>query len=394
MKIGFDVSQTGEGKAGCGHFAESLIRSLSDIDSQNQYILYPTFGDLYWDPRWASGTCRIPRANFHRGAGHLTFVTAQQFWRNPSEDFERHLGDPDLVHSNNFYCPARLKRARLVYTLYDLSFLVHPEWTTEANRAGCFSGVFDASIYADHIVAISRFTRNHFLDVFPHYPPERITVIYPASRYETTPAISRPPRLSGLSPGGYWLNVGVLEPRKNHVGLLRAYALLKKEREENLPLVLAGGRGWLMDDMPRILDELGLRQSVLCLGHVDEETLHWLYQNCFAFVYPSFLEGFGLPVVEAMTLGAPVIASQVSSIPEIVGEGGILIDPSSVESLAQAMRELSDSKSMRQTFKERSVKEAAKFSWEKSAREALECYREVIRRDRFFPNAPFPPSPS
>jgi glycosyltransferase involved in cell wall biosynthesis len=390
MKIGFDVSQTGKLKAGCGSFAESLIRNLAEIDSGNQYILYPTFGDVYWDPDWPSGTCQIHRPNFHRGLGHRTFAEAKHFWRCPPEDLEGHLGDPDLIHSNNFHCPGPLKRARLIYTLYDLSFLVHPEWTTEANRAGCFGGVFDASVYADQVLAISHFTRDHFLRVFPHYPPERVTVIYPASRYTTQGALSRPRRLPPLIPGRYWLSVGVLEPRKNHLGLLRAYALLKKEGVGHLPLVLAGGRGWLMDDLARPIDDLGLREDVILLGHVDDESLQWLYESCFAFVYPSFFEGFGLPVLEAMTLGAPVIASQATSIPEIVGEAGILIDPRNEESLTRAMRELSESESMRQRLKEQSTREAGRFSWKKSAEQVLECYQVVMARGRFFPDVAIP----
>jgi glycosyltransferase involved in cell wall biosynthesis len=384
VKIGFDVSQTGRLKAGCGHFADGLIRSLADVDFQNQYILYPTFGDVYWDPDWASGTCRIHHPNFHRGTGHRTFAKAKHFWRRPPEDLERYLGDPDLIHSNNFHCPRPLKRARLIYTLYDLSFLAHPEWTTEANRTGCFGGVFDASIYADRIIAISRFTRDHFVRVFPHYPAERITVIYPASRYTTRRALARPWRLSRLNPARYWLCVGVVEPRKNHLGLLRAYALLKKEREDTLPLVLAGGRGWMMDDFTRSIDDLDLRKDVILLGHVDDESLRWLYENCFAFVYPSFFEGFGLPVLEAMTLGAPVIASQTTSIPEIVGEAGLLIDPRSDESLARAMRELADSESTRQRLKEHSTRAAAKFSWTTAAERVLRCYEEVMHEGRFF----------
>jgi glycosyltransferase involved in cell wall biosynthesis len=390
MKVGFDVSQTGESKAGCGYFAESLIRNLAEIDTQNQYILYPTFGDEYWDPKWASGTCRIQSPNFHRGTGHRTFAEAKRFWRQPPEDLERHLGDPDLIHSNNFYCPRSMTKTRLVYTLYDLSFLVHPEWTTEANRAGCFGGAFDASIHADRIIAISRFTRDHFLRVFPHYPPERITVIYPASRFSTKRAPRRAHRLAQLAPQGFWLNVGVLEPRKNHIGLLRAYALLRKEKKGTLPLVLAGGSGWLMEDFTKALDDLGLRDDVIVLGRVDDETLQWLYENCFAFVYPSFFEGFGFPVVEAMTLGAPVIASQVASIPEIAREAGILIDPRSEDSLAQAMREVANSESMRQRLKESSAREARRFSWKQAAGQVLQSYEEAMRADRFFAAMPAP----
>jgi hypothetical protein len=138
MNIGFDVSQTGRLKAGCGYLAESLIRHLAEIDTENQYILYPTFGDVYCDPEWPAAICRIDRPNFRQGLGHKAFESAQRFWRQPPGNLEEQLGNPDIVHSNNFYCPTTLRSARLVYTLYDLGFIEYPEFTTEENRIGCF----------------------------------------------------------------------------------------------------------------------------------------------------------------------------------------------------------------------------------------------------------------
>lgn len=123
MKIGFDISHTGSSKAGCGYFADSLIRHLATINPTDSYILYPTCGDLYWDPDWRRGTFR-PAAPMARSAlSPATFEESRVFWRNPARDFESRLGDPDVIHSNNFFCPRGLSRARLIYTLYDLSFL-------------------------------------------------------------------------------------------------------------------------------------------------------------------------------------------------------------------------------------------------------------------------------
>ena len=384
MKIGFDVSQTGKSKAGCGYFADSLIRHLAEIDSENNYILYPTFGDLYWDPEWASGTCRIHRPNFQCTSGNKTLAAAKVFWNHPSADFETHLGNPDIIHSNNFYCPTGLYNARLVYTLYDLSFLIYPEWTTEQNRTGCFDGVFNASLYADFIFSISRYSRKHFLEIFPHYPADRIVVVYPGSRFIGPREISKPEKLSILKPDKFWLNVGVIEPRKNHQGLLQAYALLKGNLGKTFPLVLAGGRGWLMDDFEEKLEALNLRQDVILLDYVDDETLQWLYQNCFAFIFPSLFEGFGLPVLEAMSLGAPVIASHVSSIPEIVGQAGILVDPRNEERLAQAMRKLVTDPNFRIDLKEKTIQQASQFPWKSAAGAVLQAYREMLSRDRLF----------
>ena len=295
MRIGFDISQTGQAKAGCGWFADCLIRHLAEIDTQNEYILYPTFGDSYWDAEGPAATARIDRPNFRRGLSQATLAEAQQFWRNPGDDFEARLGEPDIVHANNFFCPHGLSQARLVYTLHDLMFLEQPESTTEANRNGCFTGVFHASLHADLIVAVSQYSRRHFLDIFPHYPSDRVAVAHLASRFHRQPDCARPGKLARLRPGRFWLTVGTIEPRKNHRRLLQAYARLKAQVGESFPLALAGGKGWLMEDFESFVDKLGLRRDIVGLGYVEEAELQWLYQNCFAFLYPSLFEGFGLP---------------------------------------------------------------------------------------------------
>src|SRR5580698_5950706 len=183
MRIGFDVSQTGAGKAGCGYYAEGLIKALEALGSGNEVILYPAFGDLFWDPQGASAAYRTDNPSFRRLKPPDSFEESQRFWSHPEADFEARIGSPDIVHSNNFFCPRGLRRARLVYTLYDLSFLVDPSWSTEANRVGCLDGVFRAATSADWMVMDSEYTRRHFLEIFPHYPAERTEVVYPGSRY-------------------------------------------------------------------------------------------------------------------------------------------------------------------------------------------------------------------
>ena len=182
MRIGFDISQTGKLKAGCGYFADNLIRNLAEFDRQNEYFLLPTWGDHFWDPEWETATVRLQRPNFHRMPGHKSLPEAQLFWNQPVGSGAQ-FAELDLIHSNNFFCPPALPKTRLVYTLYDLSFLFHPEWTPEENRIGCFDGVFNASIYADLILSISHFSRKQFLEVFSHYPAERVVVVYPGSRF-------------------------------------------------------------------------------------------------------------------------------------------------------------------------------------------------------------------
>jgi glycosyltransferase involved in cell wall biosynthesis len=382
MRIGFDTSQTGKAKAGCGWLADSLVRNLAEIDTLNEYVLYPTFGDAYWDAEGPSATVHIDKPNFQRGLSHPTLAEAQQFWRNPGDDFEVRLGEPDIVHANSFFCPHGLRRARLVYTLHDLMFLEHPESTTEANRIACFMGVFGASLRADFIVAMSHYSRNHFLDTFPHYPPDRIRVVHPGSRFHLQPECPHPRRLARLQPGRFWLNVGTIEPRKNQRRLLQAYVRLKTQLNGSFPLVLAGGKGWLMEGFDKFIEELGLQDDVILPGYVEETELQWLYQNCFAFLYPSLFEGFGLPVLEAMTLGAPVIASNTTSLPEIVGHAGLLVDPFTEDSIVNAMHQLVTGQINRAVLRERGMAQSREFSWRSTAERVREVYRQIVEIPR------------
>lgn len=378
MKVGFDISQTGPEKAGCGYLTDSLIRNMEKVDRQNNYLLYPTFGDFFWDNHWSADTFQPTAPNFKRHRGHVSFDDAQAFWKSPPLNLETWLGNPDIVHANNYFCPDGIQNARLVYTLYDLSFVEAPEWTTEANRLGCFAGVFRASLYADMILAISDYTRHHFLETFPHYPPERVKTIYVASRFNNVSIGEQPKRLGTLQARKFWLTVGTIEPRKNHIRLLRAYAALKQDVGGTYPLAIAGGKGWLMETFKQEIELLGLQDDVIYLGYVDDSELTWLYSNCFACVYPSLFEGFGLPVLEAMSLGAPVITSNVSSIPEIVGEQALLIDPLDEHDITRVMKQMVSGEIDRDHYKRSLVERAHSFSWEKTTQEVLKLYDDVL----------------
>jgi glycosyltransferase involved in cell wall biosynthesis len=180
----------------------------------------------------------------------------------------------------------------------------------------------------------------------------------------------------------FWLSVGTLEPRKNHEKLIKAYSLLKARHGQILPLVLAGARGWLMQDFEKELDSLNLKKDIIILGYIDDPTLQWLYQNCFAFVYPSLFEGFGLPVLEAMSLGAPIISSEVTSIPEIVGPAGILVNPLSEKAIYDAMSKLAKYGELRMDLKRAAIRQASQFSWKSAASKVLQCYQEVLLREK------------
>jgi len=380
MKIGFDVSQTGSRKAGCGFVADSLITALTRLDPENAYILYPHFGGDFRDPDALRTTRRIDRANVSRIPVGRTSLEGKRFWREMTPEKEVSLGSPDIIHANNFFCPIGLSHARLVYTLHDISFLRYPEFTTEQNRWICFNGVFKASLYADVVLAVSTYSRESFLDVFPHYPPERIEVIELGSRFAPDRPLTRPspPELSRRFGAGFWLSVGTLEPRKNLRRMLRAFAEYRQGTDDPLPLVLAGGRGWMEEDLETYIGALGLTNDVTPLGYVSDDELAWLYRNCHAFVYPSLYEGFGLPVLEAMTLGAAVITSNVSSLPEVAGDAALYVDPSNTSDITRAFKRLAGDGDLRERLKAMAVEQSRKFSWERSAARILAVYRRLM----------------
>lgn len=379
MKIGFDASQTGFQKTGCGYFAHSLITHLAEIDRENTYLLYPTFGDSYWDPQNGENTVKFPYPNTLQGKGHSSFLEAKIFWSNPPDDCESFLGAPDIVHANNFFCPVNLKRAKLVYTFYDFGYVQHPELTSEENRTVCFEGNFNASLYADWVITISETSRRQFLKIFPHFKRDKTAVVYPASRFQYSVDCPRPGELGDLSPGGFLMNVGTLEVKKNQIGLVKAYARIKRYLNHSLPLVLIGKDGGGLAAIQKTVQELQLTREVRILPYANDEALQWLYQNCFAFVFPSFFEGFGMPIMEAMALGAPVVASNSSCIPEITDGAALLVDPRDEEEIAEAVMRLALGEIKREELRYKGFERSASFSWQKTAEEVLACYERALR---------------
>jgi len=379
MKIGFDISQTGRNRAGCGYFSYSLIQTLCEIDNHNQYILYPYFGNSFWDSNILENKEKFNSANCTIKKIVRTKRDCFEFFSQLPADAEYKMGNPDIVHANNYSCPGKFKVSKVVYTLHDLHFLEHPEFSTEANRWNCFNGVYDAANHADFILSVSKYSLTKFLDIFPHFPPERIKVVYPASRFKLNDQNNEGNHPStNLAPQLFLLAVGTLEPRKNLRRLLNAYAVYATNKDDALPLVFAGGKGWLEDDLEKFVHNLDLSTKVKFLGYVSDEELSWLYGNCLAFIYPSLYEGFGLPVLEAMSHGAAVVASNVTSIPEVGGEAVHYIDPLEEKEIVDAIRLLVGNSDYRQELKKNAFIQSQNFSWEKCATEVIEIYNLLM----------------
>jgi glycosyltransferase involved in cell wall biosynthesis len=382
VRIGFDVSQTAEPMAGCGIVADQFLRHLVTARPSDVFIPYPVFGH-YRHPGFAAAT-RPEAPNVVDTHFGLTWTAMNEGWDAPG-DIEPFLGYPDIVHSNNFFCPKDLS-APVVYTLYDLSHIECPEFHTERNRLTCFNGLFDASLYASHFVAISESSAHAFLEWFPHVAPDRVSVVHLAAR----PSIAAPMkddavaavlRKFDLAPDGFWLAVGTIEPRKNYGYLLEAYAaLMAQSPGHELPLCIVGQAGWIESSLEPRIRQLGIGDKVKCLGFVDDADLAALYRHCFAFLYPSRYEGFGLPAVEALACGAAVVAMRSTSLPEVVGDAGTLVDPGSPFDFLEAMKRLVCEPNYRADMRAAAPEQAARFSWARSAAALIELYHSVFQR--------------
>jgi glycosyltransferase involved in cell wall biosynthesis len=185
--------------------------------------------------------------------------------------------------------------------------------------------------------------------------------------------------VKALGAGGFWLSVGTIEPRKNQRLLVQAYARYIEAAGRPMPLVLAGGKGWLMDDFPDHVASLGLSDRVILTGYVTDSELIWLYRNCFANLYPSLFEGFGLPVLEGMQFGAPTLSSSTTSMPEVAGDAAILLPPQDPEAWTQAMLGLASDPDKRHRLGLAGRERAKQFDWERSAASMLAIYEQALR---------------
>jgi glycosyltransferase involved in cell wall biosynthesis len=380
MRIGFDVSQTAERMAGCGIVADQFLRHLVPASPSDIFIPYPVFGN-YRNPEFATAT-RPDGPNVVADQFDLSWTELNRAWDGPASEAVAFLGHPDVVHANNYSCPLDLP-IPIVYTLYDMSQIECPEYHTERNRVMCFKGLFDASLHANRFMAISEYSRTRFLKWFPHVAPEHVSVVYLAAR----PSIAAPLpeeevggvlRKFDLVPNEFWLAVGTIEPRKNYGLLLEVYAQLIAELPGHVsPLCIAGQAGWIESSLAPRIRQLDLDDRVHCLGFVEDAELAALYRACFGFVYPSLYEGFGLPVVEALACGAAVVAMRSTSLPEVVGGAGILVDPRSPAAYLDAMKQLVLEPGRRAELRAAAPQQAARFSWHRSAATLLDLYQSV-----------------
>ncbi|MBV8378553.1 MAG: glycosyltransferase family 4 protein [Verrucomicrobia bacterium] len=371
MRIAFDVAQTCGPKAACGWAADLLAKALAESAPDDEFYLYHHFG-TWLNPDTSGGT-RLQRPNTKEPFRHMTIGEARELWAAVASGNGELPGSPEIVHANCYQAP-KVGSAKLVYTVYDMSFWTHPEYTTEVNRLVCQQGTLDAVSRAVGFVFISQSTRSEFERIFPKLRARQnlVSTVAPlASRF----AVVAHPR--GEISSRAWLAVGSLEPRKNYGTLLDALEQYSHRSKHRRPLVIAGGSGWKSELLRQRIQEMGQRGLVRYLGYVSGETLNRLYREAFALVFPSHHEGFGLPIVEALSQGCPVITGRNTSLEEAGGSAALYYDATS-EDLARSMLELENHPDLYLQKSSLALTQARKFDWKITAKNVLGLYRQLL----------------
>ncbi len=302
-------------------------------------------------------------------------------WEQRTWPVEIALRRVSLLHSPDFI-PPFAGSFRKVITIHDLHFLRYPDFMTAESRRYYAGQIAQAVRVADHIIAVSQTTRADLMAYFG-LPSERISVVYEAASAVYRPL---PPEVTretlarlGLEPG-YILFVGTWEPRKNLPMLLRAYARLLDRRLEVPPLVLAGRRGWLYQEILEWPHRLHIADRLRWIEGPEDSTLAALYNGAAFLVFPSLYEGFGLPAVEAMACGTPVIVSDRGALPEVVGDAGMILPAEDELQWAAAMEALLEDAGAREQMRRKGLERAATFSWDRAAAETWAIYQRVLGR--------------
>ena len=384
MRIGIDVSMTAESKTGLPSYTRSLVEAMARVDQSNQFWLYRVTWHSF-PPNYRDAVA--PRArNFRVVAGHWPKPLLERWWQNGNR--KRLLGPPPDVYFSPFHNAPNRWLPRLVCVWHDVSFRVHPEFSTEANRVYCEDQFDRTKRLAHRIITVSHFSKAEIVRAMG-VAADGIEVVHEAAdpMFRRLDAAAVPARFRDrLGTEPFVLYVGSVEPRKNLATLVDAFADLQRRTRSRATLAIAGGSGWKNSAVYEAVDRHGLGDRVHFLGFVSDQELLELYNTCALFCYPSLYEGFGLPVIEAMSCGAPVITSRVSSLPEVGGEAVRYVDdPRDPLVLSRALEEVLEDGALRERLRADGLKQAGRFSWDRTARETLAILERVVADDGLEP---------
>jgi glycosyltransferase involved in cell wall biosynthesis len=286
----------------------------------------------------------------------------------------------DVTHFFNFHVPPGV-HGLVVTTVHDMAYKVFPETVRLKTKLMLNLSLHRSLRRAHKVMVVSKFTKNELIKYFS-IPAEKIFVAYNGVNTEifyprTNIVQIRDVKLRYGIEGDFLLYMGTLEPRKNIVRLIEAYAYTKTRMPDLPALVLAGRKGWLYDEIFEKIIALKLERNIIFTGYVADKDAPFLLSGATAFLFPSLYEGFGMPPLEAMACGTPVLSSNTSALPEVVGDAGILVDPYDIDAIANGIRCLSEDKQLRGLLSDRGLERVKQFTWERSADIIMDVYNEL-----------------
>ena len=377
MRITIDLSAAVRRHAGLGRYAHELTAALLALPTGDEYraFLHSAGAGLRPDPPL---DCLPVRSVPLDAKPWRMSVLLASFAGVPLDAV---VGATTIFHGTDHLLPPT-RRIRTVFTIHDLIFRFFPEHHLPLNRWYLTVMMPRFLRAADALIAVSEQTKRDAMALY-RLPAERIHVVYEGVDDRFQP-VADPARLAALRqrfklPERFLLYLGTIEPRKNLPALLDAYHSLVAAGEE-ADLVIAGRKGWLYQPVFAHVRRLGLERRVHFTGWVDDADAPALLSAARAFVFPSLYEGFGLPPLEAMACGTPVVASNTSSLPEVVGDAGLLVDPTDRAALAAALRRVLADDGLAATLRAKGLRRARRFRWEKAALETLAVYRAAAER--------------
>lgn len=374
MRIAIDATAIPRFMAGAGVYTYQLIRALAEVEGGYEYVVFAR-GDAFDDLPRRPAEVRVVHVGVPTRPGRL-------LWEQLVLPLALRRARIDVLHSPHHTTPVLPLACRRVVTFHDLTFFLVPERYPTTRRL-YFKAVTRASArLADALITPSEAVKGDVVRIL-HVPAERVTAVPEAAGPAYVPVDSCDAlawvRRKYKLPERYILSVGSLEPGKNRRRLIAACARLRERGIEH-HLVISGQRAWHYEGELDIVRQLGLDERVHVLGYVDGADMPALYSAADLFAFPSLYEGFGLPVLESMACGTPVITSNVSALPEVAGDAALLVDPADISGLAEAMERVLTDQALRADLRVRGLERARQFSWERAARETLPVYEKVASR--------------
>jgi glycosyltransferase involved in cell wall biosynthesis len=379
-RIGIDYTSAARQRAGIGRYSRELVGALLALEAPHEYALFAAVGGLR-SGEWAPPV--HPHTSLHTLP--ISDEWLARIWHRLRLPLpvEWATGRLDVFYSPDFVLPPTRRGTRTLLTVHDLSFLHYPDHFVPRLVQYLNRVVPESVARADLVLADSAASRTDLVERLG-VAPAKVRVLYGgvSARFAPSSAPGEREHLQaryGFGRRPYVLSVGTLQPRKNYLRLIRAFvAALPRASGIATELVIAGGRGWLYQP---IVDEAAkYPECVRVLGFVDDTDLPALYRHAVAFAFPSLYEGFGLPVLEAMACGVPVVCSDTSSLPEVVGDAALLVDPLDTDALAGALVRLLSDGDLRHRLVRRGLAQAATFTWQKPARELLSILTSLAER--------------